>query len=454
MTQRIPPLPFFLLLFLIETPAYVTAQPLTRMVVMTDIGGDPDDQQSLVRLLLHADRFELEGLLTSSRLEHGQDTKPELIHRQLDAYEQVYQNLRKHSATYPPPDRLRALVQAGSGNQHHFGKGRDTAASDWLIGVVDKPDSRPVWVVIWGGQRELAQALWKVKETRSRAEVEAFVSKLRIHAIGNQDGHERWIAQHFPELFFVSNGFANFGYPHVPKVREYSAYRGMYMTGDEKLASAQWVQEHVVQNHGPLGAQYPADAAGKRGMKEGDSPSFLALIPNGLNFSERPDWGGFGGRFRPLRRHFYTDAADFQDGVWNERLSVSRWRAYFQNDFAARLDWCVKAFAEANHAPVAVLNQRAGTEVLEIRAKAGDRIAFSAEGSSDPDGNKLKYHWWNYWEAGTYPGRLNLNNPENKQTEFEVPRDAAGSILHIILEVTDTGAPALTSFRRALVRVE
>ncbi|WP_373513154.1 nucleoside hydrolase-like domain-containing protein [Persicitalea sp.] len=446
----------FLLLiaFVTANGTITTAQDRTRLVVMTDIGGDPDDQQSLVRLLVHSDQFDLEGLLTSSRLEHGQDTKPELIYQQLDAYERVYENLQKHSAAFPNPNHLRSLVHAGSGDQHQFGEGQDSPASEWLIKVVDKPDSRPLWVTVWGGQRELAQALWKVKETRSKAEATNFVNKLRIHAIGNQDGHERWIVQNFPELFFMSNGFVNFGYPHVPKVREYSAYRGMYMTGDETLGSAEWIQNHVVQDHGALGAQYPADAAGKRGMKEGDSPSFLALIPNGFNVAERPDWGSFGGRFRRLNRNLYTDAVDFQDGVWNERLSVSRWRKYFQNDFAARMDWCVKGFAEANHAPKIVLNQREGTEVIEISAKAGDLITLSAEGSSDPDGDTLKYSWWNYWEAGNYPGRLPLINPESRDAEFVVPADASGIVLHLILEVTDTGVPALTAFRRIVIQVE
>ncbi len=454
MKQRAISLFLFHLLFFAISTTFTLAQPLARLVVITDIGGDPDDQQSLVRLLVHADQFELEGLLTSSRLEHGQDTHPQLIHQQIDAYEQVYKNLRKHSASFPLPDHLRTLVQAGSGDQHQIGEGKDTPASDWLINVIDKPDSRPVWVTVWGGQRELAQALWKIKETRYAGEVKAFVGKLRIHAIGNQDGHQRWIKQHFPDLFFVSNGFVNFGYPIVPKVREYAAYRGMYMTGDQELTSAAWVQNNIVQNHGALGKEYPADAAGKSGMKEGDSPSFLALLPNGLNVPERPDWGSFGGRFRLLQRHFYTDAPDFQNGAWNERLSVSRWRPYFQNDFAARLDWCVKEYAEANHAPIVVLNQREGTEVVEISAKAGDKINLSAEGSSDPDNNDLKYFWWNYWEAGTYPGRFAVKNAENIKAEFEVPEDASGSTLHFILEVTDMGVPALTSFRRIMLRVE
>ncbi|HEV7347585.1 DUF1593 domain-containing protein [Telluribacter sp.] len=429
------------------------SQPV-RLVVMTDIGGDPDDQQSLVRLLIHADQFELEGLLTSSRLEHGQDTRPELIHQQIDAYALVFENLRKHARHFPAPDYLRSLVRAGSGDQQALGEGHNTPSSERLIEVVDKTDARPVWVTVWGGQRELAQALWKVQQTRSKADTETFVRKLRVHAIGNQDGHQRWIMENFPQLFFVSSGFVNYGYPYVPKVRETSAYRGMYMTGDESLTSREWVRDHIIENNGPLGALYPPGGGGVPGMKEGDSPAFLGLTANGLNVPERPEWGGFGGRFRLLRQHLYTDAADFREGVWNERLSVSRWRPYFQNDFAARMDWCVKEVSEANHAPKAVVNKQKGLDVLEIKAKAGDKVALSAEGSSDPDGNALNYRWWNYWEAGTYPGRIFLLNSESQNATLAIPADAQGTTLHVILEVTDTGVPALTSFRRVVIRVE
>ncbi|MEZ4902475.1 MAG: DUF1593 domain-containing protein [Spirosomataceae bacterium] len=431
------------------------AQTKPRLIVMTDIGGDPDDQQSLVRLLVHSDQLDIEGLLTTSRLEHGQDTKPTLIEEQLTAYAQVYPNLSKHSVGFPSPMYLRSLIKAGNGHQNELGEGHDTPASDWLIQQVDKPDPRPVWVSIWGGQRELAQALWKIKNTRSSADLTAFIAKLRIYAIGNQDGHERWILDTFPHLFFISSGFIQYGYPHSPKIREYSAYRGMYMTGDESLTSHQWVQDHVVQSHGDLGKLYPADAAGKKGMKEGDSPAFLGLLPNGLNIPEHPEWGGFGGRFRVLKNTLYTDIVDFQAGIWNERLSVSRWRSYFQNDFASRMDWCVKSFADANHPPKAVINNDWGLTPIEIAAQAGQKIKLSAKGSSDPDGHALHYRWWNYWETGNYGGRVSLVNTEKMNSYFNIPHDAkSGTLFHIILEITDSGSPALTSFRRAIVRVK
>lgn len=431
------------------------AQQPVRLVVMTDIGGDPDDQQSLVRLLVHADQFELEGLLTSSRLEHGQDTRPELIYEQLAAYAKVYPNLLKHSKKFPLPDSLRKIVQDGQGDQEKMGEGHDTPASEWLIRVVDKPDLRPVWVAVWGGQRELAQALWKVKSTRSPAEAEAFVRKLRVYVIENQDGHERWILKQFPALFMISSGYVNLGFPLSPRIREYSAYRGMYMTGDETLVGSGWVQAHIKGRENPLAAGYPLDGGGVKGLKEGDTPSFLGWLPNGLNIPERPDWGGFGGRFRRLRTDLFTDIVDFQDGVWNERLSVSRWRPFFQNDFAARLDWCVRPYAEANHHPLTLLNGQPGVAALEISAKAGEQIALSASGSSDPDGHPLQYHWWNYWEAGSYPGRVDLADRDKISCSFPVPANApAGTVFHVILEVTDSGTPALTSFRRAVIIVK
>lgn len=431
------------------------AQQPVRLVVMTDIGGDPDDQQSLVRLLVHADQFELEGLLTSSRLEHGQDTRPELIYEQLAAYAKVYPNLLKHSKKFPLPDSLRKIVQDGQGDQEKMGEGHDTPASEWLIRVVDKPDLRPVWVAVWGGQRELAQALWKVKSTRSPAEAEAFVRKLRVYVIENQDGHERWILKQFPALFMISSGYVNLGFPLSPRIREYSAYRGMYMTGDETLVGSGWVQAHIKGRENPLAAGYPLDGGGVKGLKEGDTPSFLGWLPNGLNIPERPDWGGFGGRFRRLRNDLFTDIVDFQDGVWNERLSVSRWRPFFQNDFAARLDWCVRPYAEANHHPLTLLNGQPGVAALEISAKAGEQIALSASGSSDPDGHPLQYHWWNYWEAGSYPGRVDLADRDKISCSFPVPANApAGIVFHVILEVTDSGTPALTSFRRAVIIVK
>ena len=155
---------------------------------------------------------------------------------------------------------------------------------------MDRPDPRPVWVVIWGGSADLAQALWKVRATRSPDELARFVAKLRVHAIGDQDSTGPWIREQFPGLSTIT---------------QRRAYRGMYRGGDTALASSEWVRKNI-HGHGPLGDLYPDYRGGDiwsstlgqvRGIKEGDTPSFLSLVPNGLGDVERPRLGSWGGRF-------------------------------------------------------------------------------------------------------------------------------------------------------------
>ncbi|NLP11026.1 DUF1593 domain-containing protein [bacterium] len=111
---------------------------------LTDIGGDPDDQQSLVRLLTYANEFHIEGLLATSRLNHGSDTRPEQIEALIQAYALVYDSLRHHAEGYPLPDSLQALVKSGLGDPEKLGAGWDTQASRWIIKVAERPDEHPL----------------------------------------------------------------------------------------------------------------------------------------------------------------------------------------------------------------------------------------------------------------------------------------------------------------------
>src|SRR4051812_46191031 len=171
----------------------------TRLVVLTDISSlaagqaEPDDGQSLIRLMLYTNDFDIEGLIASSNLGHGQRVRPELIRRVVDTYDKVRPNLLLHDTRYPPAEGLRGVIKAGqriAGTKvlvaESVGEGKDTEASDWIIRVVDRDDPRPVWVVVWGGSADLSQALWKVRATRSPEGLTRFVSKLRVHAIGDQ----------------------------------------------------------------------------------------------------------------------------------------------------------------------------------------------------------------------------------------------------------------------------
>src|SRR5262249_4996337 len=168
--------------------------------------------------------------------------------------------------------------------------GTDPPGSEWLIRAADRPDPRPLWVAVWGGTADLAQALWKVQQTRPAARVAAFRARLRVHAIGDQDSTGPWIRKEFPDLFYLHHRVG---------------YRGMYRGGDGRLVDSDWVEANVKRG-GARGALYRNSRGGDiwgrtlgpvRGVKEGDTPSFLNLVANGLTDPAEPTWGGWGGRF-------------------------------------------------------------------------------------------------------------------------------------------------------------
>lgn len=292
---------------------------------------DPDDVQSMVRFLLYGNDLDIEGLVASSATLANVARKRNVLDI-LDRYDRVDENLRRHDPRYPTAESLRAITWEGRTGTYGkpvdeiVGEGKDSEASAAIIRIVDRPDPRPVWFCAWGGTCDLAQAIWKARATRSRAELERFLSKVRVYTIAKQDGSTQWLLDEFPGLFMI--------------VSEKN-YMGMFwdMQGsDPRLADLAWVNEHVRNGHGPLGACYPESGANPRtpGVIEGDTPSFLHLASavRGVNDPDQPDQAGWGGRFlRPesTRNHWFDDPAGAET-VW-------RWRAEVQQDFAHRADW-------------------------------------------------------------------------------------------------------------------
>ncbi len=410
-----------------------------RLLVLTDIGGDPDDQQSMVRLMTCSNEFDIEGLVATSRMGHGFDIKPELIEQIVDAYGQVRANLLLHQAGFPTSSSLLGVIKRGNPvpGTGSVGAGKDTEGSNWIIGVVDRSDARPVNVSIWGGATDLAQALWRVRNDRTSAQLAAFLAKLRIHSIGDQDNTSPWIRQQFPSLWYLHDLY------DADKFQ--SPYRGMYLGGDTSIRSGTWVSTHVRTGHGALGALYPASAPGSDGVKEGDTPSWFYFLPRGLNSPEQPTWGGWGGRFSGSGPLYLSNALDTVDAETSRRATVWRWRPAFQNDFQARMDWCVKPFSGANHPPTAsVVGGTARTVAV------GSTVVLDASGSGDPDNQALSYRWWQYREPSTTG--VSLSNASSRIASFVAPSTSA--TIHVILEVKDNGTPPLTDYRRVVVRVE
>ena len=135
------------------------------------------------------------------------------------------------------------------------------------------------------------------------------------------------------------------------------------------------------------------------------------------------------------------------------RATVWRWRPAFQADFAARMAWCVKPARGANHPPRAVLNGDKGLGVVKVTARPGEKVKLTGAGSSDPDGGRLSFRWFVYPEAGTYGHDVPLSDATAETTALTLPADAAGKTIHVVLEVTDGGEPALTRYRRVVLRV-
>src|SRR5262249_10696173 len=254
-----------------------------RLLVLTDIGGDPDDQQSMIRLMTYANEFEIEGLIASAAGTPGElkeeVTHPELIREIVSAYGKVRPNLLLHRPDYPPADSLLDCIKTGNPRRgvKSLGAEHDTDGSRSIVQLVDRDDPRPLNVVIWGGSTELAQALWRVRNDRPKEKLKHFVGKLRVHAIGHQDDTGPWIVEQFPDLFYILSKASE-----KHDMRE-GAYRGMYLGGDESLTSRQWVDEKVRKDRGPLGALYPTKTWTAPNphscLKEGDTPSWLYFLP-------------------------------------------------------------------------------------------------------------------------------------------------------------------------------
>jgi len=438
-----------------------------RVLVLTDIENEPDDTQSLIRFLTYSNQWDIEGLVATTSVHQKNKIAVGKIKEIVGAYGKVRPNLLLHEKGYPETEYLMGITKAGypEFGMNAVGKGKDSEGSDWIISVVDKKDDRPVWIPVWGGANCLAQALWKVSMTRSPEDLKKFISKLRVYTISDQDDTGPWLRKTFPDLFFVASpGYHAAGAYHYATWSGISGdkFHGRFSGADFEIVDNPWLDENV-RNHGPLGAEYPFT----KFLMEGDTPSFLGLINNGLNDAEKPDFGGWGGRYEfytprtqkwfyePETRPFWTDAVDEvagKDGSFqtSNKATIWRWRSAFQNDFAARMDWTIKSYKEANHPPLAVLKH---TNLLT--AKSGEKVKLSAEGSKDPDGNTLSYQWIYYAEPGSYPGKEPLVFDANTSIDatFTAPKVSKPETVHIILAVTDNGKPALTRYQRVIVTI-
>ena len=415
-----------------------------RLIVTTDLGGtDPDDTESMIHLLVCSNMVDIEGII-SSQVWSDYPDRVGKIKEVVGQFCEALPNLSIHAQGYPSASYLMSIVKQGQlkSNMDGVGEGKDSPGSEHIIACVDKADRRPVWIAAWGGMNNVAQALWKVSQTRTPEELRRFMSRIRIYDVLGQDDAGAWIAHYFPDILYIRNKSV-YGWP----------------------LTDEWVREHII-GCPPLGKYYPM----RQWAFEGDSPSFMFLLDNGLNAPNHIDYGGWGGRFS-LQKEAGIRGMDFIKKSGKDEIqygpyymhpsapegieAINRWQQHIWNDFAARMQWAGSdSYDLANHHPVAVVGGDHTRHIIFKKVKAGRAIRFDASKSSDPDGHPLSFKWSIYEAPSTYHGHVDIDGSNSAICTVHVPADPRGKTLHLILEVTDSGTPALTSYRRVVIQVK
>ena len=451
-----------------------------RVVVMTD--AEIDDQCSIVRFLLYANDFDIVGIITTSSQYHSHGHNwagDNWLDPYWKAYTSVYPNLIQHDSTYLTPKYLRA--HSFLGNVDAEGEmDKITPGSKHIVNILlDTLDDRPIWFQAWGGTNTLARALKTIQE--KYLDKMAYVAKkMRFFFIWEQDNtYQSYIRPNWEKyniLTIICDQFLVIAYE----------WDKILPADEQKYFTGEWMKTHILVGHGPLCSLYQSHKSGDEVgyndgdfRSEGDSPSFIYEIINGLRDGnlDHPDWGSWGGRYKKVRANTWFDTVPdssykypeerwYTETAWGRSYMRSeysnnkdlmyayfkpiwRWTDAFQNDFAARADWCVKSYKDANHPPVVKLKNN-----LNLTANPGSQIKLSAQGTYDPDGDKLNYKWWQYNEAGSYQGNIKIDGSQKQDVSFVVPVDASkGITIHIICSVRDSGSPELTRYKRVIVNV-
>ena len=463
-----------------------------RIIVLTDIfyGFEVDDIQSMIRLLCYANDVDIEGLIACSSCfvkKGGKQENADIIHRLIDAYGRCYKNLSIHADGYPQPSYLHSVTccgipqfgrRAGNGFAHKRYNGIEGVKR--IIDAADSADERPLWICLWGGANTLAQAVWLVRETRSEQQFDTFIRKLRVYGISDQDFSGKWLRDNFGDrLYYIvspSKGswFGNWTYYKAtwPGISSDNFNHGSedgkvkskgFTGGDFSLIDNEWIEKNV-RSVGALGALYPLPTF----LTEGDTPTYLGLLPNGLNVPGRPDYGGWGGRYnfyRPDRKMFgtvekfpiWTNVSDTVIGAdgkihTSPQSTIWRWRKHFQNEFAARMQWTVKdRYEDASHPPV--LNS---LEPETIHVKQGEKVLLRVY-ARDSDGCGLSYAWIAYDEVGGSSAERISFDRNCKTNTLEVAVKTSVSSVHstvnIIAQVATKKVPQIVRYKRFILKI-
>ena len=480
------------------------AEKRHRLIILTDMENEPDDSQTMVKLLMYSNEIDIEGLIAVTSRWLPKYVFPESITDRVHAFGVVRKNLMLHAKGWPEEKDLLDRVAGGQRGygMEAVGDAKASPGSELIVNVLKKEDPRPVWFAINAGANTLAQALWDIRRNCTPEETAKLVSKVRVCDDSGQDDSGAWMCHEFKELFYIRSRAQVFGL-FGPKED----------TGPlpwAPLDQYDWAEMNVRTRHGVLGALYPQRLF-KNGhfmfMDGGGTASWLGLANKGLCEPEQINWGGWGGRFswekeqvpagqfevdKQEVKYFpflmYPEAEDYSfpwndDTKWNDFSGVRgekeysartflplwRWRFAYTNDFKARMDWCVTDYLHANHHPVINFMGDENRTVVRLSVKPGENVTLDASASWDPDDKiriyydqgftdppeSLDFNWIYYPEAGNYQGEIEVAKKDESIANLTIPENASGKQIHVVLEVTDRDSDApLTSYRRIVMDVE
>ena len=437
-----------------------------RLVVCTDIAPadvEPDDMESMVRLMAYADQFEIEALITSV----GWNCDPypkewaEYLQCVIEAYRKDVPKLMKRSGQtkflpmgmedgqqqlgyWPSADYIKSRAVMGSerGGIKAIGEGNDSPGSELLIRLADEKDPRPIYVAAWGGANTLAQAIWRVKQTRTADELKNFVKKFCIYTITDQDmQYSMRMNRAYSSHMWLRQEFAN----DLQFIWDEGAWQEQC-----ELGKQHWQQHKAqIQGKGALGKEYPDYKWGV----EGDTPSFLYVMPYGLNDPEDPHQAGWAGYHE---RGICADSLTTAWTSWQEpvrSISVGYKKRFYPdelNDFCARMQWADEGCGNLN--PKVIVNGDRGLAPIRISAKAGEKIQLDASKSKDPDGDGLTFNWWQQMEIGKT--KIDIEGVDQSKATICIPSGSKNDTIHVLCEVHDDRPFRLVAYKRIIINIK
>ncbi|KAM0723399.1 hypothetical protein Q7P37_000385 [Cladosporium fusiforme] len=445
---------------------------------------EPDDQESLVRLLAHADQYTVEGLVATTSWWLNDTRYPDHILDVIDGYAKVVDNLNAHSeGEFPTAEYLRSRVAASHEVYGLAALQRNlSSGAELLVSAVDN-SSEPLYVQMWGGAIVLAEALNHVQQTRSAESLNAFLSRVRAYAISDQDDAGPWMRRQFPALRYIVSihGFNMYGRASWVGMSGEEYYYFDQGGPDSSLVSKDYIKKNF--QRGPLGEHYIEPAF----IIEGDTPALMYNMQNGLNVPEHPEYGGWGGRYTAFElsgnSEVYSDVVDWVVGKNNQTFvsnyaTIWRWRQAYQNELTTRITWSLSSnYSSAAHPPKVSVNGSSGYEPLALSVKPGALINLDASDSIDTDSNStstLNFEWIHYreitlattpdWNLPAHVPQINITCVDEgcALAQFKVPEqdkaceseDKSCHSYHILVAATGSAETPLTRYKRVILNVE